>query len=104
MTGLMLVRACHHARGKPRKKILVPDSVRGDNPASAALVGYESVSAPSNTQRRANLVCATDTPWNGLSDVFNPRMAQVETRVLSGRFPVNLLPEHSPLCYAGFCI
>lgn len=50
-----------------------------DPPASAALVGYESVSVPSNTQCMVDLVCAADAPWNGQSAVFNPRMAQVET-------------------------
>lgn len=49
MTGLLLVRAYHHARGKPRKRILIPDSAHGTNPASATLVGYDSVSVPSNS-------------------------------------------------------
>ncbi len=40
MTGLLMVRAHHHAQGRPRKKILIPDSAHGTNPATAAMVDY----------------------------------------------------------------
>ena len=40
MTGLLMVRAYHHAKGRPRKKILIPDSAHGTNPATAAMVDY----------------------------------------------------------------
>jgi glycine dehydrogenase subunit 2 len=39
-TGIMLVRALLESRGDPRKKILVPDSAHGTNPATAAMAGY----------------------------------------------------------------
>jgi glycine dehydrogenase subunit 2 len=39
-TGLLLVRAHHQAKGHARKKILIPDSAHGTNPATAATVGY----------------------------------------------------------------
>ena len=49
MTGMMLVRACLVKRdGNPRKKILIPHSAHGTNPASAALCGYEVVELPGN--------------------------------------------------------
>ena len=40
MTGLLMVRAYHESKGNPRKKILIPDSAHGTNPATAAMVGY----------------------------------------------------------------
>ncbi len=43
LTGLMLIRAYHVHKGQPRKKILVPDSAHGTNPASAALCGFKTV-------------------------------------------------------------
>ncbi len=43
LTGLLLIRACLEARGNPRKKILIPDSAHGTNPASSAIAGYEVV-------------------------------------------------------------
>ena len=35
LTGLLLVRAYHQSKGAPRKKILIPDSAHGTNPATA---------------------------------------------------------------------
>lgn len=40
LTGLMLIRACLQSRGNPRKKVLIPDSAHGTNPASATVCGY----------------------------------------------------------------
>ena len=49
LTGLMMIRAWHiDNHGTPRKKVLIPDSAHGTNPASAALLGYETVQLPSN--------------------------------------------------------
>ena len=48
-TGLLLIRGWHLSRGDTaRTKIIVPDSAHGTNPASAAMVGYQVVSVPSN--------------------------------------------------------
>lgn len=47
-TGLLLIKAYHTARkDEKRKKIIVPDSAHGTNPASAAMCGYDVVSIPS---------------------------------------------------------
>lgn len=47
-TGLLLIKAYHESRGdKKRKKIIVPDSAHGTNPASAVMAGYSVVSIPS---------------------------------------------------------
>ncbi|MBI5178909.1 MAG: aminomethyl-transferring glycine dehydrogenase subunit GcvPB [Nitrospinae bacterium] len=43
LAGIMLVRAYHTEKGNPRKKIILPDSAHGTNPASAALCDYQSV-------------------------------------------------------------
>src|SRR3954468_11543949 len=40
MTGLLMVRAYHQSKGNARKKILIPDSAHGTNPATAAMVSY----------------------------------------------------------------
>ena len=48
LTGLMIIRACLAKRGNPRKKIIVPDTAHGTNPASSALCGYEVVQISSN--------------------------------------------------------
>ena len=40
LTGILLIRALLEKRGNPRKKILIPDSAHGTNPATAAIAGY----------------------------------------------------------------
>ncbi len=50
LTGLLLVRAYHESQGKPRKKVLIPDSAHGTNPATAAMVGYAVENIKSNAQ------------------------------------------------------
>ena len=55
LTGILLVHALLETRGNPRKKILVPDSAHGTNPATAALVGYEVQNIPSNDQGMVDL-------------------------------------------------
>ncbi len=48
-TGLQLIRAYHMDRGDTnRKKVIVPDSAHGTNPASAALCGFDVVNVPSD--------------------------------------------------------
>jgi glycine dehydrogenase subunit 2 len=50
MTGILLVRALLESRGAARKKILIPDSAHGTNPATAAIAGYQVVNIRSNNQ------------------------------------------------------
>ncbi len=48
LTGLMIIRAHLGQKGNPRKKIIVPDTAHGTNPASSTLCGYEVVQISSN--------------------------------------------------------
>jgi glycine dehydrogenase subunit 2 len=48
LTGLLLMRAYHQARGQTRHKVIIPDSAHGTNPASVTLGGYETVTVPSD--------------------------------------------------------
>jgi glycine dehydrogenase subunit 2 len=48
LTGLMLIRACLTEKGDARKKIIVPDTAHGTNPASSTLCGYDVVQISSN--------------------------------------------------------
>jgi glycine dehydrogenase subunit 2 len=50
LTGLLIVRAYQESKGAPRKKILIPDSAHGTNPATAAMVGYSVENLKSNSQ------------------------------------------------------
>ena len=47
-TGVLLIKQYHDARGdSKRRKIIVPDSAHGTNPATAAMCGYEVVNIAS---------------------------------------------------------
>jgi glycine dehydrogenase subunit 2 len=50
LTGMLIFYAYHASQGKPRSKILIPDTAHGTNPASATLCGYRAVPLPSGDQ------------------------------------------------------
>ena len=51
LTGLMILRAYHENRGDfARRKILVPDSAHGTNPASSMVAGFEVVQVRSDAR------------------------------------------------------
>src|SRR5215469_11153508 len=49
MPGILLIRAYLESKGNPRKKILIPDSAHGTNPATAAICGYAVENLKSNS-------------------------------------------------------
>jgi glycine cleavage system P protein (glycine dehydrogenase) subunit 2 len=55
LTGILLMRACLESRGNARKKILIPDSAHGTNPATAAMAGYQVENLRSNQQGEVEL-------------------------------------------------
>jgi len=50
LTGMLIFYAHHAAQGRPRTKILIPDTAHGTNPASAALCGFTAVPVRSGPQ------------------------------------------------------
>src|SRR5262245_27766861 len=46
LLGMLLGRAYHVDRGVPRRRVLIPSSAHGTNPASATLCGYEVTEVP----------------------------------------------------------
>jgi glycine dehydrogenase subunit 2 len=48
LTGLLLMRAYHDAHGEERRRVIIPDSAHGTNPASVTLGGYEVTTVPSD--------------------------------------------------------
>jgi len=47
LVGLLVIRAAMKKRGNVRKKIVIPDSAHGTNPASVIMAGYEVVQVKS---------------------------------------------------------
>ena len=51
LTGLLMIRAHHLARGDgQRRQILIPDSAHGTNPASTSMAGFTVLQIPSNAR------------------------------------------------------
>ena len=56
LAGMLMMRAYHLERGeRQRRKVLVPDSAHGTNPATAAMAGFVSVSIPSDADGNVDL-------------------------------------------------
>jgi glycine dehydrogenase subunit 2 len=48
LTGMLMIRAYHTAKGDPRSKVLIPDTAHGTNPASSTIANYKVVQVKSN--------------------------------------------------------
>jgi len=56
LTGILMIRAYHESRGdRARRKMLVPDSAHGTNPATAAMAGYEVVAIRSDERGNCDM-------------------------------------------------
>jgi glycine dehydrogenase subunit 2 len=55
LTGVLLMRAYLESKGNPRKRVLIPDSAHGTNPATAAMCGYNVENLKSNENGMVDL-------------------------------------------------
>jgi glycine dehydrogenase subunit 2 len=55
LTGILMVRAYLESQGNARKRILIPDSAHGTNPATAAIAGYSVENLKSNAKGMIDL-------------------------------------------------
>jgi glycine dehydrogenase subunit 2 len=55
LSCLLIARAHFRDRGEARRKVVVPDSAHGTNPASATFAGFETREVPSNAQGEVDL-------------------------------------------------
>ena len=99
LTGMKLIRAYHQDRGTARKKVLIPASAHGTNPASAALCGYDvvQVATGSDGMLSADAVAeCTDTAVAALM-VTNPNtLGLFEREILR---ITDVLHQHGALVY-----
>ncbi len=56
LTGLLLMRAFHAAGGEQRRRVVIPDSAHGTNPASVTLGGYQVTTVPSDERGCVDMV------------------------------------------------
>jgi glycine dehydrogenase subunit 2 len=69
LTGLMMIRAYHRAQGRSPRKVFIPDSAHGTNPASCALNGFEAVPFPSGPRGVVELETLTRALDSAPNDV-----------------------------------
>jgi Glycine cleavage system protein P (pyridoxal-binding), C-terminal domain len=50
LTGLFIARAYHEHAGRSPKKVIIPDTAHGTNPASVSIAGYEVVGVKSDAR------------------------------------------------------
>lgn len=56
LVGALIIRRYHKDNGQEqRRKILIPDSAHGTNPATSAMVGFEVVTLPSDSRGNVDL-------------------------------------------------
>lgn len=55
LVGMLMIRAFHKSNGNPRRKVIVPDSAHGTNPATATLAGYQVQVVHSNANGLVDL-------------------------------------------------
>ncbi len=83
-SGLLLIRAHHLANGQDRRRILIPDSAHGTNPATASMCGFESVAIPSNSDGEIDfdaLMAELDESVAGIMMTVPNTLGVFETRI-----------------------
>ena len=55
LTGMMIIKKCFDVKGDCRKKVIIPDSAHGTNPASAKMCGFDIVEIKSNDKGQVDI-------------------------------------------------
>ena len=55
LTGMMVIKKYFEVKGENRKKVIIPDSAHGTNPASAHLCGFDIVPVKSNERGQVDI-------------------------------------------------
>ena len=94
LAGVLMIRTYHHDRGETqRRKMAIPDSAHGTNPASAAMAGFEVVTLRSDQDGNVDLEALHELAGPDLAGVmitlpstlglFDPNIVEV-CRVVHG--------------------
>jgi glycine dehydrogenase subunit 2 len=102
LAGILIASAYHAANGGQRKRVLVPDSAHGTNPATAAMAGFTVESIPSDKNGNLDMAAlerALGQDGNGVAalmltlpstlGLFEPRIVRI----------AELLHAHGALLY-----
>ncbi len=95
LTGLLVIKAYHARRGdSARRRVLVPDSAHGTNPATAAMGGCEVVSVASDGDGNMDLSALAEVLGEGVAalmltlpntlGLFDPNIVRIAEMVHEG--------------------
>ncbi len=86
LAGMLMTKAYHLSNKNPqRKKILIPDSAHGTNPASAAMAGFEVITLPSDPKGNTDieaLKSSVDETLAGLMITLPSTLGLFDTNIL----------------------
>ena len=86
LAGMLMARAYHLERGDTqRKKVLIPDSAHGTNPASATMAGFDVVTLPSDADGNTDLDAlraSADDELAGLMITLPSTLGLFDTNIL----------------------
>jgi glycine dehydrogenase subunit 2 len=87
LVGLLMIRALLASRGNPRKKVLIPDSAHGTNPATAVIAGYEVENIRSDSRGQVDFEHLKESVTDDVAALmvtnpstlgtFEPRIAEI---------------------------
>jgi len=87
LTGAMIMAAYHKDRGHAKKRVLIPDSAHGTNPASAAIAGFAVQAVPSDENGLMDMGALAEAVDEDVAGVmltcpntlglFNPRVREI---------------------------
>lgn len=60
LTGMMIIKKYYEVKGDCRKKVIIPDSAHGTNPASAHMCGFDIVPVKSNEKGQVDISALKD--------------------------------------------
>jgi glycine dehydrogenase subunit 2 len=86
LAGMLMFRAYHESRGEGhRRKVVIPDSAHGTNPASAVMAGFQVVTVTSDPQGNTDLA--------SLKEAITPDLAGIMLTLPNtlGLFDTNIL-------------
>jgi glycine dehydrogenase subunit 2 len=67
LSGILMIKAYLEAQGQgDRRKVLIPDSAHGTNPATAAMCGFEVVTIPSDADGNTDMAALEAALSNGV--------------------------------------
>ena len=84
-SGMMVIKKYFEVKGEHRKKVIIPDSAHGTNPASAHMAGFDTVQVKSNDKGQVDLDALKDLLDDDVAAIMmtNPNTLGIfEERVL----------------------